>query len=54
MVVLFIAETLGKFPSEVEALYTPTDLAEFLAYKKIVADEKEKEYKRQERRSKRR
>jgi len=48
MVVLFIAETLGKFPSEVEALYTSSDLAEFLAYKKIVADEKDKEYKRQE------
>ena len=53
MVVLFIAETLGKFPSEVEDTYTPHDLAEFLAYKKIVADEKEKEYKRQERLRKR-
>ncbi len=53
MVVLYIAETLSKFPSEVEALYTPSDLAEFLAYKKIVADEKDKEYKRQERRRKR-
>ena len=53
MVVLYISETLGKFPSEVEALYTPSDLAEFLAYKKIIADEKDKEYKRQERRRKR-
>ena len=53
MVVLYIAETLGKFPSEVEDLYTPSDLAEFLAYKKIVADEKDKEYKRQERQRKR-
>ncbi len=49
MVVLYIAEALGKFPSEVEELYTPHDLAEFLAYKKIVADEKDKAYKRQER-----
>lgn len=45
MSVLWLAETLGKFVHEVEEL-TTDQLAEYMAYFKIKADEQKKEAKR--------
>jgi len=49
-----VAQELGKYPNEVADTFDTYDLAEFLAYRKIVADEQSKAAKRQERLSKNR